>query len=195
MVVLVLTVLAWQQVVAQEKKAPVFANVKQLQALRITEPIKIDGSLDEEVWQQAETASNFIQSSPNPGAKEVHPTKVRILYDDESIYVGAIMHDVSQDSIFKQLGKRDDLGNTDFFAVFFDTYNDQINGFGFYLTPAGVQLDARYSSDGEDFTWNAVWESNTKLDGNSWVAEMRIPYSALRFSSKPEQLWGLNFMR
>ncbi len=195
MMMLLLAVLTQQQVWGQEKKTPVFANVKQLQALRITEPIKIDGSLDEVIWQQAEIATNFIQNRPTPGPKEVHPTQVRVLYDDESIYVGAIMHDVSPDSIFRQLGKRDDFGNTDFFGVFFDTYNDQINGFGFFITPAGVQLDARYSSNGEDFTWNAVWESSAKLEGNSWVAEMRIPYSALRFSSKPEQLWGLNFMR
>ncbi|SIT90062.1 Carbohydrate family 9 binding domain-like [Pontibacter indicus] len=195
MVVLVLVVLLQQQVWAQEKKAPVLAPPKQLQALRITESIKIDGSLDEAVWQQAEIATDFIQNRPNPGPKEVHPTQVRILYDDDAIYVGAIMHDVSQDSIFKEMGKRDDLGNTDFFGVFFDTYNDQINGFGFFTTPAGVQLDARYSSNGEDFSWNAVWESNATLQGNTWVAEMRIPYSAIRFSNKPEQLWGLNFMR
>ncbi len=193
--VLALAVLVQHQVWAQEKKAPAFAHVKQLQALRITEPIKIDGSLDEEIWQQAEIATDFIQNRPTPGPKEVHPTHVRVLYDDDFIYVGAIMHDVSPDSIFRQLGRRDDFGNTDFFGVFFDTYNDQINGFGFFITPAGVQLDARYSSNGEDFSWNAVWESSAKLDGNNWVAEMRIPYSALRFSSKPEQLWGLNFMR
>ncbi|WP_018476569.1 DUF5916 domain-containing protein [Pontibacter roseus] len=178
---------------AQEKKS--VAPAKQLQALRVSNPLKIDGVLDEEVWQQAEIATGFIQNRPNPGPMETHPTQVRILYDDVAIYVGAIMNDVSQDSIFKQMGKRDDLGNTDFFGVFFDTYNDQINGFGFFLTPAGVQLDARYSSNGEDFSWNAVWESNASLQGNTWVAEMRIPYSALRFSNKPEQLWGLNFMR
>ena len=190
-----MALLLQQQVWAQDKKAPAQHPQKQLQALRITESLKIDGTLDEPIWQRAEIATNFIQNRPNPGPVEVHPTQVRILYDDDAIYVGAIMQDVSQDSILKQMGKRDDLGNTDFFGVFFDTYNDQINGFGFFLTPAGVQLDARYSSNGEDFSWNAVWESSTSLQGNSWVAEMKIPYSALRFSSKPEQLWGLNFMR
>jgi hypothetical protein len=195
MVVLVLALLAWQQVGAQEKKAPAIAKVRQMQALRVDEPIRIDGSLDEAVWQEAEIATDFIQNRPNPGQKEMRPTQVRVLYDDGFIYVGAMMHDVSPDSIFRQLGKRDDLGNTDYFGVFFDTYNDQINGFGFFVTPAGVQLDARYSSNGEDFTWNAVWESSAKLVGNSWVVEMRIPYSALRFSKKPEQLWGLNFTR
>ncbi|MHC2991036.1 hypothetical protein OB13_05345 [Pontibacter sp. HJ8] len=180
---------------AQDNKKTAPAPARQLQALRISAPLKIDGVLDEAIWQQAEIATGFIQNRPNPGPVETHPTQVRILYDDVAIYVGAIMHDVSQDSIFKEMGKRDDIGNTDFFGVFFDTYNDQLNGFAFFTTPAGVQLDARYSSNGEDFSWNAVWESNATLQGNTWVAEMKIPYSALRFSNKPEQLWGLNFMR
>ncbi len=174
----------------QKKQPP-----KELQALRVTDAPKIDGVLDEPIWQQAQIATNFIQNRPTPGPAEVHPTEVRILYDDEAIYVGAIMHDVSQDSIFRQMGQRDDLGNTDFFGVFLDTYNDQLNGFGFFTTPAGVQLDARYSSNGEDWSWNAVWESDASIQGTNWIAEFRIPYSAIRFSSKPEQLWGLNFMR
>ncbi|MDX5422026.1 MAG: carbohydrate binding family 9 domain-containing protein [Hymenobacteraceae bacterium] len=185
------TQLSW----AQEQKQEYTYPDKELQALRVTEPPRLDGVLDEPVWQKAQIATNFIQNRPTPGPLETHPTEVRILYDDAAIYVGAVMHDVSQDSILRELGRRDDLGNTDWFGVFFDTYNDQINGFGFFVTPAGVQLDARYSSNGEDFSWNAVWESSVSLQGTSWVAELKIPYSALRFSSKPEQLWGLNFMR
>ncbi|MBC5994905.1 DUF5916 domain-containing protein [Pontibacter cellulosilyticus] len=180
---------------AQEQKKEYNYPQKQLNALRISEPPKIDGTLDEAIWQSAQVATDFIQNRPTPGPLEKHKTEVRILYDDVAIYVGAVMHDVSQDSILRQLGSRDNFGNTDFFGVFLDTYNDEINGFGFFTTPAGVQLDARYSSNGEDFSWNAVWESNTSLQGNSWVAEFKIPYSAIRFGSKPEQLWGLNFMR
>ncbi|MCX2742059.1 DUF5916 domain-containing protein [Pontibacter anaerobius] len=168
---------------------------KTLQALRVQQAPKIDGELDEPIWQQAEIATQFIKNRPNPGPLEKHPTEVRILYDDAAIYIGAIMHDVSRDSIFQEFGRRDDLGNTDFFGIFLDTYLDEINGFGFFITPAGVQLDARYSSNGEDWSWNAVWESSTKVNETSWVAEFKIPYSAIRFSSKPEQVWGLNFMR
>ncbi|GAB3826217.1 hypothetical protein GCM10028895_36780 [Pontibacter rugosus] len=156
---------------------------------------KIDGILDESIWQEAEIATQFIKNRPNPGPIEKHPTEVRILYDDAAIYIGAVMHDVSQDSIYRELGRRDDLGNTDFFGVFLDTYLDELNGFGFFITPAGVQLDARYSSNGEDWSWNAVWESSARLNKTSWVAEFKIPYSAIRFSSKAEQVWGLNFMR
>lgn len=167
---------------------------KSMRALRVEQAPKIDGELNEPVWQQAEIATQFIKNRPNPGPLEKHPTEVRILYDDAAIYVGAIMHDVSQDSIFRELGRRDDLGNTDFFGIFLDPYLDQINGFGFLITPEGVQLDARYSSNGEDWSWNAVWESSAKLNETSWVAEFKIPYSAIRFSNQPEQVWGINFM-
>jgi len=172
------------------------APKRQLQALRITQPIKLDGQLDEAVWQQAPLATSFIQNRPNPGPAEKHPTEVRILYDDAAIYVGAVMHDVSPDSIMKELTARDNFGNTDFFGVFFDTYLDHINGYGFFVTTGGVQMDARYSpAGGEDFNWNAVWDSRTALRGTDWVAELRIPYSAIRFSTADAQLWGINFMR
>ncbi len=172
------------------------APKRQLQAVRITQPIKLDGQLDEAQWQEAPAATDFIQNRPNPGPHEKNKTEVRVLYDDAALYVGAVMHESSADSIMRELTARDDLGNTDFIAIFLDTYNDKLNGYSFFITPGGVQLDARYSpASGEDFAWNAVWDARTALRGTDWVVEMRIPYSAIRFSAVPEQLWGLNFMR
>ncbi|TGE22933.1 DUF5916 domain-containing protein [Hymenobacter metallicola] len=176
--------------------AKVLAPKKQLQALRITEGIKLDGVLDEAMWQQAGIATDFIQNRPNPGPPEKHKTEVRVLYDDANLYIGAVMHDVSGDSILRELTARDNFGNTDFIGIFLDTYHDKLNGYGFFVTTGGVQMDCRYSpAGGEDFNWNAVWDSRTSVKGTDWVAEMRIPYSAIRFSQAPEQLWGLNFMR
>ncbi|MBJ6117444.1 carbohydrate binding family 9 domain-containing protein [Pontibacter sp. BT310] len=177
------------------KKTQSVPAKKELNALRVTSTPKIDGVLDEPEWQQAQIATDFIQNRPNPGPKERYPTQVKILYDDAALYIGAVVQDASRDSIFDNLSGRDDTGNSDFFGVFLDTYNDEINGYGFFVTPAGVQLDARYSSIGEDFSWNAVWESNATIEGNTWFVEVKIPYSAIRFSERPEQLWGLNFMR
>jgi len=189
---------------AQEAPAPAAAAPattaaapkRQLAALRIEQAPKLDGVLDEPVWQQAQPATDFIQNRPNPGPHEKHPTEVRVLYDDAALYVGAIMHDVSLDSIPKELTGRDGFGNSDFIGIFLDTYHDQLNGYAFFVTTGGVQMDARYSpAGGEDFNWNAVWESRTSLRGTDWVAEMRIPYSAIRFSTADVQHWGLNFMR
>ncbi|WP_400194309.1 carbohydrate binding family 9 domain-containing protein [Hymenobacter sp. B81] len=177
-------------------QAAVNINRRQLEATRLsTEAVKLDGNLDEPAWREAQIATGFIQNSPNPGPRETHPTEVRILYD-AALYVGAIMHDVSLDSIPRELTQRDNFGNSDFFGILLDTYHDKLNGYGFFVTPAGVQLDARYSpAGGEDWAWNAVWESRTALQGTDWVAEMRIPYSAIRFSSQAEQVWGLQLMR
>ncbi|MGY3089950.1 hypothetical protein ACVWYF_002998 [Hymenobacter sp. UYAg731] len=172
------------------------APKRQLAALRIAQPIKLDGVLDEVAWREALPATDFIQNRPKPGPHEKHPTEVRVLYDDAAIYVGAVMHDVSQDSIPRELTARDNTGNSDFIGIFLDTYHDQLNGYAFIVTSSGVQLDSRYSpAGGEDFNWNAVWESRTAQRGTDWVAEMRIPYSAIRFSTADVQHWGLNFMR
>ncbi|WP_078063261.1 DUF5916 domain-containing protein [Solirubrum puertoriconensis] len=186
--------LAWAQTPSAAGTTP--ATKKQLQAQRITEGIKLDGILDEAVWQQAPIATDFVEMRPNPGALEKNKTEVRVLYDDANLYVGAIMHDVSPDAILRELSARDQFGNSDFIGIFLDTYHDKLNGYGFFVTTGGVQMDARYSpAGGEDWNWNAVWDSRTTMQGNDWIAELRIPYSAIRFSNAPEQLWGLNFMR
>ncbi|MDO7852840.1 DUF5916 domain-containing protein [Hymenobacter convexus] len=186
----------------QEKPAPAGASAttpapkRQLQAVRTSTPPKLDGLLDEAVWQSAPIATKFTEQEPTPGRPEKYPTEVRVLYDDNAIYVGAIMHDMSQDSILRELSNRDNIGNSDWFGVFFDTYNDHLNGYEFIVTSGGVQVDLRQSpANGEDGSWNAVWDSRTALHGNDWVAELRIPYSAIRFSKATEQVWGLNFGR
>ena len=172
------------------------AAKRQLRAVRISTPPKLDGLLDEAVWQTAPMAGQFTELEPTPGRAEKHATEVRVLYDDAAIYVGAVMHDISQDSILRELTQRDNIGNSDFFGVMFDTYHDQLNGYEFIVTSGGVQLDARLSpANGEDKDWNAVWDSRTALHGTDWVAEIRIPYSAIRFSSAAEQVWGINFTR
>ena len=172
------------------------ADKRQLRAVRISTPPKLDGLLDEAAWQTAPVASQFTELEPTPGRPEKHATEVRILYDDAAIYVGAVMHDVSPDSILRELTQRDNIGNSDFFGVVFDTYHDKLNGYEFIVTSGGVQFDARLSpANGEDRDWNAVWDSHTALHGTDWVAELRIPYSAIRFSKATEQVWGLNFIR
>ncbi|GAB3244176.1 hypothetical protein GCM10027346_41630 [Hymenobacter seoulensis] len=174
---------------------PVAAK-RQLTALRIALPMRVDGVLDEAAWREAQPAADFVQFRPHPGVPEQHRTEVRILYDDAALYIGAVMHDVAADSIPRELTARDTYGNADRFGIFLDPYADQLNGYSFVVTSSGVQADARYSpAGGEDYNWNAVWESRTSVQGSDWVAELRIPYSAIRFSTADMQAWGLNFFR
>ncbi len=169
---------------------------KELCATRIPTPPTIDGHLDEDVWVNTFCfATDFIQRSPNPGTPASQQTEVKILYDDASVYLGITLYDVSSDSILQEFTRRDDLGNTDYFTAYFDTYNDDLNAFEFSVTAAGVQVDARRTPVGYDRNWNAAWYSEVQMDGNNWYIEMEIPFSALRFPKSPIQFWGVNFRR
>jgi len=164
-------------------------------AVRKVNEIILDGELNDIAWNDAEIATGFISLEPVPGLPAIQPTEVKIIYDDEAIYIGAFMHEVSKDSILRELTERDNIGNSDFFGIAFDTYKDNINGFEFVVTAAGTQFDARITTFGEDDNWNAVWFSKTALTDSGWVAEIKIPYSAIRFPKKEVQNWNLNMFR
>ena len=170
---------------------------KKLQAVRTTESPKIDGILDDHCWIVVPIATDFFEIRPVPGRVEGKEkrTEMKVLYDDAAVYVYARMYD-HPDSVSHELVSRDNIGNADFISIVFDPFYDKMNGNGFFVTAAGVQFDAKYSQIGdEDENWNAVWESAVKIDDKGWTAEMKIPYSALRFSAKEIQNWGLNFSR
>lgn len=173
--------------------------VKQLVAKRTTSSIKIDGDLDEAAWKESTPASDFVEWRPNAGKGEdpANRTLIYLLYDNTSVYIGGYCYERTGDSVSRELVGRDVVGVNDFVGVILDTYNDKINAVGFYVTPYGEQFDAKYSnsSNGEDASWNAVWDSEAKIHHNGWSFEMRIPYSALRFVSQDNQTWGLNITR
>ncbi|HET9744799.1 MAG TPA: DUF5916 domain-containing protein [Chitinophagaceae bacterium] len=180
-----------------------FSQTRNLAAVKISTVPKIDGSLDEAVWALAPVAGDFIQNFPKAGEPASVRSDVKILYDNSAVYIGAMLYD-DPALIRKQLTARDgeQRADVDYFSVFFDTYNDNQNGFQFLVTSANVQTDARLSAnftgdfgDYGDKTWDAVWESKTRLLDNGWSVEMRIPYFSLRFSNKQLQDWGIQFMR
>ncbi|OWR14412.1 DUF5916 domain-containing protein [Chryseobacterium sp. VAUSW3] len=171
---------------------------KKATAVKINHSPKIDGILDEEVWQNAPSAANFIERRPNNGKPAVESLKseVKILYDDTGIYFGAVLFDNEPSKIAKELTERDNIENDDIFGVTLNGYNDHQQSLEFLVTPAGVQADAKLTNDfGEDFSWNAVWFSAVKITETGWVVEMKIPYSELRFPKKQIQEWGINIVR
>jgi hypothetical protein len=170
-------------------------EVRSIRAHRITTSPRIDGRIDDTCWVRAEIAGNFIQTSLQPGKPSAYPSEVKVLYDDDAVYIGAELYDVSGDSVLRELSVRDNEANSDQFGVGFDTYNDDINAFAFVVTSAGTQIDIRISNQGFDYNWNAVWQSAVRINERGWTVEMRIPYSALRFPKKDVQKWGFNIMR
>ena len=170
---------------------------RQLPAVRTAGKIIVDGDISDSAWKSAPVATEFVEFQPNIGKKEsdANKTEVRILYDNNAIYVSGFCHESSRDSISTELVGRDVIASNDFIGVLFDTYHDQINGFGYYVTPLGEQYDAKYSSNGEDGSWNSVYYSEAKIVDGGWTFEMRIPYSAIRFGNKSPQDWGINITR
>jgi hypothetical protein len=171
--------------------------VRSVKAVRTTLPVKIDGDLGDEAWKQASVLNDFVEQRPNFGKKEDAKTRTEayLLYDDNAVYVAAYCHELNKDSISTELVGRDVIGVNDFAGIMFDTYLDQINGVGFYVTALGEQYDCKYSLNNEDDSWSAVYQTATQIKSDGWIFEMRIPYSALRFSKETVQNWGINFVR
>lgn len=171
------------------------ANRKTATALRIENAPKLDGELDDACWQNASVFGDFITNSPTFGQPSQEKTELRIVYTDEAIYVGAYMHMKDVSKIRTDLNKRDGQSTADQLHIGLDTYHDRINAFRFEVTAAGVQRDGRMSPDNLDLGWDAVWDVKVKIHTDGWVVEMRIPFSAIRFPKKTEQLWGLQVAR
>ncbi|MBC8376425.1 MAG: carbohydrate binding family 9 domain-containing protein [FCB group bacterium] len=164
---------------------------REIRSVRISEPLDIDGHLDEALYQGI-SYSDFIQYEPFNGAKASQKTDMWIAYDDAAIYVGARMWDTSPDSVVGRIGRRDAYLNSDIFEVIIDSYHDKRSGFSFQINPAGSMRDEVYFNDSwTDDSWDGIWEGKTRIDDRGWTAEMRIPLSQLRFSEKEEYVWGI----
>jgi hypothetical protein len=174
------------------------ANRKQATATRVPNgSIRVDGSLDDEIWQKVTPITDFIQKEPVEGAPPTDAMDVRIAYDDDVLYVGARMH--SKDGhIQAPLGRRDNIDQAEHILVSFDTFLDRRTAVVFGVTAAGVRIDRYHSSDTEetfDTGFDPVWRAETKVSGDQWTAELWIPFSQLRFNPRTDQTWGLNLFR
>ncbi|MFQ5448343.1 MAG: DUF5916 domain-containing protein, partial [Saprospiraceae bacterium] len=190
-----------------QAQVPHVISKKYFEASRYHQNVKIDGVLDEAGWQSADVAGDFVQNEPQPGTQPTFATEVKVLYDNSALYIGALLHDSRPDSILKEMSERDQLGNTDWFAVVIDAYRDGNNGVGFIVTPAGIQFDTKFSANSGGMgsfgglvysgqrSWDAVWDSEARITSEGWVVEMKIPYSAIRFPNTGEQVWHINFAR
>ena len=170
---------------------------KTLKAVRIDYNPTIDGKLDEAFWQSADIARDFVMIDPGDGDPE-RPnkrTEVKIAYNDDALFVGAIMYDDDINLVPKQFGQRDEIGIVDYFLMSINPNNDGLNDTQFIVMSTGQQADVKVTSGREDRTWNAVWDSDVHFADDYWSVEMRIPYYALRFNNEGNKAWGVNFSR
>ncbi|MEE2821648.1 MAG: DUF5916 domain-containing protein [Acidobacteriota bacterium] len=161
--------------------------------------ITIDGNLNEPEWTLSEVATNFIQTDPDDGKPSTERTEVRVLYDNDNLYVGVYCYDsAGGEGLTVTQGVRDfSPGDGDHFSMIFDTFNDKRNGYVFSTNPRGAKREGQMGGDGErrTYDWDAIWYVKSKITDEGWQAEFSIPFRTLRFRDAEEQVWGLNFTR
>ena len=182
---------------AQSQQGP---SPKQAVAVRTDGPLQIDGRLDEATWQRGTPISDFSQKEPNQGAVPTDRTEVTFAYDDHALYIGAHMYSRDPSRIPHSVTRRDQYGNSEHIVISIDPFLDRRTAYAFAVTAGGVRRDYYLNRDSEDFdardfTYDPVWEAKVQLDSTGWTAEMRIPFSQLRFTNKVIQTWGININR
>ena len=177
---------------AQNKK-----NRKKVTTTRITKAPKIDGLLNDSSWKNAEILTDFITFRPDNGkpVSAEYQTTVKVIYDDNAVYISAEMSDPDPENIPQEFAVRDNFSQADFFLVTINPNDDGQNPFEFIVQVTGNQADAKISNGNEDFNWSAVWESAAKITDKGWNVEIKLPYRAIRFANRPVQSWGFNFHR
>lgn len=189
---ILIAILSMQQVSSQNQE-----NRKTVKTKRISKAPKIDGIINDDAWKITEKLTDFVNFRPENGTPVTaeYQTTVKVIYDDDAIYIAAQMNDPDPEAIPKEFAVRDNFSQSDFFLVTINPNDDGQNPFEFIVQSTGNQADSKVSNGNEDFNWSAVWESEVTIDEKGWNIEMKIPYRALRFANRPVQSWGFNFHR
>ena len=167
-----------------------------VRAVRLTEPLRFDGTLTEPVYQSVPPIDDFIQQLPAQGAPASEKTEVWVLFDDEFIYISARCWDSAPpDEWVANEYRRDLIRQNDTFGVAFDTFLDRRNGFIFYTTPLGARADYVVNEETANFDWNPVWDAQVGRFEGGWTVEMQVPFKSLRYRPGAEQEWGIQLRR
>ena len=199
--------------IAQTANSYDSAAVANVVAVRVTSAPVVDGNvLGDSAYDEAHPINGFWQTTPNEGAAGSEQTEVRIVYTDQALYVGVICFDRDPSGIIVSDSRRDaPLDETDSFQFILDTYLDGQNGFVFGTNPAGIEVDAQVTKEGQgggfggrqqagsgggfNINWDGSWDVQTRVHDQGWSAEFRIPFRTLRFPGSGDQTWGVNFQR
>lgn len=188
----VLAILQSSNLLAQEKVS------RTAKAVYISKVITIDGTLNENSWKTADAIMGFTQRELNEGEKPTEMTEVRLLYNDDNLYVGVWCYDSNPNEIIASGLERDfDYELDDNFEIILDTYLDKRNGYLFITNPNGARYDALVTDEGsgKNTNWNGIWDVRTSITSEGWFAEIIIPFTTLKFYDNEAQIWGVNFER
>jgi len=166
-------------------------------AERTTGTIHVDGRLDEPAWGQAQTIGPLIQREPLEGREATEPTDIRILFDEQALYIGIVCHESHEGGLVStQLTRDANLDVDDRVTIVLDPFFDHRNGFFFQVNPAGARSDGQISNNAQSLTrdWDGIWDAAVTRTSDGWTVELSIPFKTLRF--RPDQtVWGLNVER
>jgi hypothetical protein len=169
---------------------------KQYKATRISTAPVINGILDDDIWETGDWVDDFTQYEPYNGGKASQRTEFKILFDEDNLYVAIKAYDTSPDSIVNRLTRRDEVDG-DLVGIIVDSFHDLRTGFLFGVSSSGVKYDQMFTNDGQnsDGTWDPNWWVKTSINNEGWIAEMKIPFSQVRFENKSNEVWGLEMAR
>jgi len=180
-------------------QSPADSLARQVVATRVEGAApRLDGRLDDAAWAQAVPATGFLQREPTEGAPAPEATEVRIVYTHDALYIGARMFSAAPDAIRSMVARRDRTIPSEQLVVSLDTRADHRTAYSFAITPGGVRTDYFHPSDFEDardYSFDPVWEAKTAVDSLGWTAELRIPFTQLRYNPASAQHWGINLVR
>ena len=168
-----------------------------IRSIRLTDPLDVDGALDEAIYRTVPPITAFIQMLPRPGSPGTEQTEAWVMFDEDNIYVAARCWDSAMTGLANEL-RRDanQIRENDHFAVSFDTFYDRRNGFAFSANPVGGRGDFTTTDEGNPNTdWNPVWDARTARFDGGWTVEMVIPFKSLRYRSGADEVWGIQFRR
>lgn len=163
---------------------------------RLVKKPVIDGKITESAWDAVVWSSDFTEKTPDEGTPPAYQTKFKVMYDQKYLYIAIRAFDSEPDLIQQRLSRRDGFQG-DRVNVIIDSYHDKRTAFVFTTTAAGVKGEEIVSQNGNnwDASWNPIWYTNAAVDEKGWTAEMKIPFSQLRFGKAKEQIWGFNINR
>ncbi|KPJ83174.1 MAG: hypothetical protein AMS18_17775, partial [Gemmatimonas sp. SG8_17] len=206
--VVTLLTLAPGALVGQSQQAPIGTSVgtyveplsvpSQVSAVRIESSApSIDGRLDDEAWSHAPPLAQLVQKEPVEGVVPSESTEVRFVYDNRALYVAFRAYDRQPERVYGRLMRRDGRMASDQFSLYIDSYNDHRTSYQFQLNPSGARRDVFIYNDGggQDDSWDPVYDWATQQDSLGWTAELRIPFSQLRFPSRDSITFGVRVQR
>jgi hypothetical protein len=170
-----------------------------VRAVRLMQPMRVDGALDEAIYRDVPPMSDFIQVDPSPGAAATEKTDVWVSFDSTTIYVSARAWDTQMDRLVATEMRRDSnvlFQGNDVISIAFDPFYDRRNGLLFTVNPIGGRSDTQVTGERQfSQDWNPVWAVKTGRFEGGWTAEMAIPFKSMRYGAGTAQVWGFNVMR